>query len=61
MKDTLTVKHLVEVDFKFGELGAVLEWCRENCAGEWDVEVLTRYHFKFTDENDAAMFILRWT
>ena len=45
-----------------------MEWCRENCAGEWHISDVTfdmvknfsNYEFIFSDEQDVIMFELRW-
>lgn len=32
-------------------------WCMENCTGKWDQR---NEYFLFSDDNDAALFTLRW-
>lgn len=58
----------VTITLRYGELDAPLEWCKENCIGNWDlVNVIDQagyangtYEFQFNDERDITLFTLRW-
>ena len=36
-------------------------WCEENCKGLWRSETYHALYFQFEDEQDATMFMLRWS
>lgn len=58
------------LEIEYGELGKVMQWCRENCQDRWFISDMavdydsdagtTQYDFRFYQENDAIMFELRW-
>ena len=63
------------ISFSFGELNTVIDWCKKNCQSDWKFdydghsseELLrppdahgSRYIFKFDNDEDATLFILRW-
>jgi hypothetical protein len=61
----IDTKHKVDINLKFGELRPLLEWCKNNCRGEWKFELENTagleegyYHFYFEDDNDKINFIL---
>jgi hypothetical protein len=62
---TITTAHL---EVEYGDLGKVMEWCRQNCSGDWAITDISFenylgvgiYEFQFTDEQDVLMFELRW-
>ena len=35
-------------------------WCEENCQGLWDSHSKYALYFRFAEERDATMFMLRW-
>jgi len=48
---------------RYGELPAVVEWCRENLPEKetWNMKTWYRYQiYAFNDYTEAAMFLLRW-
>ena len=36
------------------------EWCEANCQGLWDCHTQYAVYFRFEEERDATMFMLRW-
>lgn len=64
-----TLDNAVEIKIKYGHLKQVIEWCHNNCQGDYrfyqhDEQDLTSadylYGFLFDDETDQLKFILRW-
>jgi hypothetical protein len=35
-------------------------WCESNCEGLWDSHSTYALYFRFAEERDATMFMLRW-
>lgn len=35
-------------------------WCESNCTGLWDSHSRYALYFRFAEERDATMFMLRW-
>lgn len=60
----------VEVALEFGALKRVMQWCRDNCRGEWSLDHtgsldtdqlrLNTYEFVFNDEVDLVAFTVAW-
>lgn len=56
------------VQLTFGHLENVMEWCRQNCNGQWMILEIGRnqytdrdeYQFDFDNEDDLLIFKLRW-
>lgn len=53
------------VSLDFGDLGKILDWCKENCSDEWGYKVLYpagqeqgQYEFLFSNQHDLINFIL---
>ena len=36
------------------------QWCLDNCEGLWDRHTQFALYFRFEEERDATMFMLRW-
>ena len=65
----------ISLYIRFGELKTVIEWCEKNCQSDWKFDYDGRssqellrtppihgsnYLFKFDNDEDATLFILRW-
>lgn len=61
----------VSVYIPFGNLGKIMDWCREHCRGDWNVSYQPDlfsdtnvcsdfYQFWFDDDHDVTAFSLRW-
>jgi hypothetical protein len=65
----------VSLYINFGELQSVISWCEQNCQFDWkfDYDGQTseelfripdsygrRYIFKFDNDKDTTLFVLRW-
>lgn len=72
LNNTIT-PHSVDVSLQFGQLAGAMDWCRNNCTGEWHltegfIEVIEAhsynyqsvYRFTFDDELDCINFVLRY-
>jgi hypothetical protein len=53
------------IEIKYGDLGAMLSWCKVNCNSEWDCYIYREagsepglYKFIFEDERDYSTFLL---
>lgn len=68
------IQTTVSVNVKFGSLKYVMNWCEENCRGNWSITNYTPdlfsgdhnivddvYEFIFDDDHDVISFSLRWT
>lgn len=62
---SLDIQNKVKIDLKFGELKPLLNWCENNCVGEWAFMSLEpagiskgEYEFYFTNDDDKINFIL---
>lgn len=64
----------VNINVKFGSLKHVMNWCKENCSGDWTITNYTPdlfsgdynlnddvYEFTFENEHDVLAFTLKWT
>jgi hypothetical protein len=51
----------VEIHVEFGKLRTVIDWCNNNCSGNWswayDEDI---YSFIFDNESDATAFSMQW-
>lgn len=60
--------HSREVFLEYGQVDAVISWCREECQGDWRWQIIDtssdirpgRYIFYFDDEKDCCAFVLKW-
>lgn len=44
----------------YATLPKMVEWCENNCTGLWDHHSRFALYFRFAEERDATMFMLRW-
>lgn len=44
----------------YENLPKMKQWCEENCQDIWDSHSKYALYFRFVDEKDATMFMLRW-
>jgi hypothetical protein len=64
-----TISTQVNVTVEFGQLKHIMNWCRDNCRGNWSItnyqadcfQYGNAYEFSFDDEHDVTAFSLRWT
>ena len=58
-----------EIAKPFGQLDAVLDWCKTELQGDWRWQLIElshenrpgRYKFYFDSERDCVAFVLQWT
>jgi hypothetical protein len=58
-----------EIAKPFGQLDAVLDWCKIELQGEWRWQLIElshenrpgRYKFYFDSERDCVAFVLQWS
>ena len=58
-----------EIAKPFGQLDAVLDWCKTELQGDWLWQLIElshenrpgRYKFYFDSERDCVAFVLQWT
>lgn len=58
----------ISVYIPFGNLGRIMEWCREHCSGDWHITNCQAdffrpddlYEFEFSDDRDVIAFSLHW-
>ena len=62
MSVNTTTGFKAEVSFlQWGTLNTMVDWCRNNCEGEWGIsESDTGYIFYFDIERDYVQFWFRW-
>lgn len=55
-------KYNIDIDLPYGSLGQVVNWCINNCTGEWkfheNIDKLDSYIFYFDDPKDYLTFLL---
>lgn len=44
----------------YDNLDKMRAWCETNCEGLWDSHSRYALYFRFEQERDATMFMLRW-
>ena len=44
----------------YENLPKMKEWCETNCKSIWDCHHTYALYFRFEEERDATMFMLRW-
>ena len=52
------------IDFErlgYANLDPMKAWCEEKCQGLWQHHYTHAIYFRFEDEKDAIMFMLRWS
>jgi maleate cis-trans isomerase len=47
-------------DISHENLEKMEQWCLDNCEGLWDKHTQFALYFRFEEERDATMFMLRW-
>ena len=58
-----------EIAKPFGQLDAVLDWCKTELQGDWRWQLIElshenrpgRYKFYFDSERDCVAFVLQWS
>ena len=63
-----TFRHHVECKRAYGSLMVVVDWCKQECQGDWrwavrDMpadQLLGIYDFYFDSDSDAVAFSLQW-
>ena len=48
-------------EFGYDALHNAERWCAENCQGVWHIERTHALYFQFDNEQDATMFMLKWS
>ena len=61
----IILNYKAKLELGFGELGAIIRWCQQNCIGEWAYSVVDsagesrgEYVFYFDDEFDYVNFYI---
>lgn len=56
---------VAEISIKYGELKSYIDWCKQNCYGDWNVRILSEagnnpgnYQFSFSNERDYTTFLV---
>ena len=52
------------IDFErlgYNNIDPMEDWCKEKCQGLWQSHHTYSIYFRFEDEKDAIMFMLRWS
>lgn len=53
--------HRINFDnISYENLEKMEQWCENNCQGLWDKHTQFALYFRFEEERDATMFMLRW-
>lgn len=59
------LEYHTDLEIEFGELEAIMDWCRDHVKNDWDLVILSEagmlpgiYRFGFKDEKDFVTFIM---
>jgi hypothetical protein len=69
IRQSESFQHAKEIAKPFGQLDAVLAWCRSELTNEWRWQLIRtstdlepgRYCFYFDSERDYVAFLLQWS